>query len=68
MPEPQIIEAAHIDNLEHVQNRLSAALIKGAQGLNMAKGDWVQGGWSRSAATFSDKLNYGLAKATIPGG
>jgi hypothetical protein len=56
------LEPIDLVNLEKVQNRLAAALLKTAKTTIAAK-DWVQGGWSRSGKTTTDKLEYGMTKA-----
>jgi hypothetical protein len=63
------LERIDVVALEEVQNRLVSSLIKSvtAGGL-LAPKDWVQGGWSRGKAAFSDKIEFGLRKEALPGG
>ncbi len=63
MPDPkEELEPINVANLEEIQNRLAAALLKTAKTAIAAK-DWIQGGWSRSGKIATDKLEYGITKA-----
>lgn len=62
MPKTEDIEPIDVDQLETVQNRLAAALLRTAK-KGVAAKDWVQGGWSRSGKVATDKVEFGTTKA-----
>ncbi len=60
------VKQIDVTRLVEVQNHLAAALIRTAASSGLtAKGDWVQGGWSRSSAQILDKLDFGLRKEAL---
>lgn len=51
-----------LDRIEKVQKSLHATLIDQAKKINVAKGDWAQGGWSRSSKdNLMDRVDVGIA-------
>lgn len=59
---PEIFDDIEMKQLELVQNRLAASMIKQAKEAGLVQGkDWVQGGWSRS----KDKVDFGFGPSEV---
>jgi len=49
-----------LQDISKIQTHLAATLVKQAAELNIKAKDWIQGGWSRSKANITDKVEIGI--------